>query len=116
MSDMTTIMPEERAEIRHIAVRTGALPGKASIYKKLAQLLDAIEQTESSAEKAEAEVAGLRDALQTAEIALSLAHHRGQYDLVDKALSKVCTALYGNKNADEEAARRAVAAGDKGNE
>lgn len=64
------------------------------------------------AENAEAEVVRLRAALQTAESALSLAHHRGQYDLVDKALSKVCTALYGNKNADEEAARRAVAAGE----
>lgn len=50
--------------------------------------------------KTEADNARLRDALQTAESALSLAHHRGQYDLVDKALSKVCTALYGNKNAE----------------
>ena len=49
---------------------------------------------------AEAQVARLTAALQTAESALSLAHHRGQYDLIDKALSKVCTALYDNKSVE----------------
>ena len=59
MSDTTTITPEERAEIRRIAVSTGSMPGKASIYKKLAQILDALEQVEAHAEQAEADVARL---------------------------------------------------------
>ena len=58
MSDTTTITPEERAEIRRIAVSTGAMPGKASIYKKLAQFLNALEHAEARAEKAEKELAG----------------------------------------------------------
>ena len=55
MSDTTTITPEERAEIRRIAVSTGAMPGKASIYKKLAQFLNALEQAEARAEQAQAQ-------------------------------------------------------------
>lgn len=61
-----------------------------------------LDDMKSRWQTAEAENARLREALQTAESALSLAHHRGQYDLVDKALSKVCTALYGNKNAGQK--------------
>lgn len=109
MSDTTTttITPEERQSWRDMFEMVKKNPSQHGMIitqngMPMERLLNALEQAEANA-------ARLRDALQTAESALSLAHHRGQYDLVDKALSKVCTALYGNKGVDIEAARRAVA-------
>ena len=104
MSDTTTITPEERAELRRIlSMGTSSVDGCGLFYREAPRLLNALEQAEARAEKAEDEKTALEEDMEATE--KSLKEYSGFFEELCARLKERFPKQYADLEGDEEKGR-----------